>query len=81
MNTDLPQKVIILKAKYGDNSSIPTQIASSISMERTCRRICLYTGTLMEDECPEHSIAEYVGLRSKMYSIIETGSENVRKRF
>ncbi len=33
----------------------------------------------MEDECAGRPIAEYVGLRPKMYSILEASGENIKK--
>ena len=33
----------------------------------------------MKDECAGRPIAEYVGLRPKMYSILETGGKNIKK--
>ena len=33
----------------------------------------------MKDECAGHPIAEYVGLRPKMYSILEASSKNIKK--
>ena len=32
-----------------------------------------------KDECPGRAIAEYVGLRPKMYSILEAGGKNTKK--
>ncbi|MEW8688805.1 MAG: hypothetical protein AB2556_23555 [Candidatus Thiodiazotropha sp.] len=33
----------------------------------------------MKDECARRSIAEYVGLRPKMYSILEASGKNIKK--
>ena len=33
----------------------------------------------MKDECAGRSIAEYIGLRPKMYSILEAGGKNIKK--
>ena len=33
----------------------------------------------LKDECAERAIAEYVGLRPKMYSILEAGEKNTKK--
>ena len=33
----------------------------------------------MKDECAGRPIAEYVGLRPKMYSILEAGGGNIKK--
>ena len=33
----------------------------------------------MKDECAGRLIAEYVGLRPKMYSILEAGGRNIKK--
>ena len=34
----------------------------------------------LKDECAGRAIAEYVGLRPKMYSILETGGKTLRRR-
>ena len=33
----------------------------------------------MKDECAGHPIAEYIGLRPKMYSILEADGKNIKK--
>ena len=33
----------------------------------------------MKDECEGRAVAEYVGLRPKMYSILEAGGKNIKK--